>query len=204
MYKTDYCGDLRASDEGREVTLAGWVHRRRDHGGLIFVDLRDSRGLVQVVFLPEEAEAHAVAERGARRVRAAGERRRAAAPRRHRERESRPGQIEVRATSATVLNAAKTPPFYINDESEPGEVARLKYRYLDLRRERMRNNIFLRATGREVHPRLSHRQRIHRDRDAGAGEPDAGGRARLPGAEPRASRATSTRCRSRRSSSSSC
>ena len=58
MYKTDYCGELRASDEGREVVLAGWVHRRRDHGGLIFIDMRDSQGLVQVVFLPEEAAAH--------------------------------------------------------------------------------------------------------------------------------------------------
>ena len=61
MYKTDYCGDLRASDEGRDVVLAGWVHRRRDHGGLIFIDLRDSRGLVQAVFNPEQAAAHGVA-----------------------------------------------------------------------------------------------------------------------------------------------
>jgi aspartyl-tRNA synthetase len=60
MQKTDYCGELRTADEGREVALAGWVHRRRDHGGLIFIDLRDSRGLVQVVFQPEDAEAHAV------------------------------------------------------------------------------------------------------------------------------------------------
>ncbi len=62
-YKTHYCGDLRKEDSGREVTLAGWVHRRRDHGGLIFIDLRDTRGLVQVVFNPKLApEAHAVAE----------------------------------------------------------------------------------------------------------------------------------------------
>ncbi len=63
MLKSDYCGDLRASDEGREVRLAGWVHRRRDHGGLVFIDLRDSHGIVQVVFNPQEGggEAHAVA-----------------------------------------------------------------------------------------------------------------------------------------------
>jgi aspartyl-tRNA synthetase len=145
MYKTDYCGDLRASDEGRDVTLAGWVHRRRDHGGLIFIDLRDSRGLVQVVFLPEDASAHAVAEeaRGEYVVQVQGsvQRRRAGTENANLD----TGEIEVRAKSAVILNSAKTPPFYINDESEPGEVARLKYRYLDLRRERMHANIVLRA-----------------------------------------------------------
>jgi aspartyl-tRNA synthetase len=145
MYKTDYCGDLRASDEGRGVTLAGWVHRRRDHGGLIFIDLRDSRGLVQVVFLPEDASAHAVAEeaRGEYVLQVQGtvQRRRAGTENANLD----TGEIEVRAKSAVILNSAKTPPFYINDESEPGEVARLKYRYLDLRRERMHANIVLRA-----------------------------------------------------------
>jgi aspartyl-tRNA synthetase len=145
MYKTDYCGELRVSDEGRQIVLAGWVHRRRDHGGLIFIDLRDSRGLLQVVFSPDEQAAHAVASeaRGEYVLRVTGvvQRRRAGT-----ENPKMPtGEIEVRATSATVLNSAKTPPFYINDdESEPGEVARMKYRYLDLRRERMHNNIVLR------------------------------------------------------------
>jgi aspartyl-tRNA synthetase len=145
MYKTDYGGELRASDEGRDVTLAGWVHRRRDHGGLIFIDLRDSRGLVQVVFLPEDAAAHAIAEevRGEYVLQVHGtvQRRRAGTENPNLD----TGEIEVRATSATILNTAKTPPFYINDDSEPGEVVRLKYRYLDLRRERMHDNIVLRA-----------------------------------------------------------
>jgi aspartyl-tRNA synthetase len=144
VLKTHYCGDLRASDEGQDVVLAGWVNRRRDHGGLTFIDLRDSRGLVQVVFNPEQADAHAVAgdARGeyVLRVRGRVERRRPGT-----ENDKMPtGAIEVRATEAEVLNAAKTPPFYVNDETEPGDTARLKYRYLDLRRERMHNNIVLR------------------------------------------------------------
>ena len=145
MYKTDYCGDLRASDEGKDVVLAGWVHRRRDHGGLIFIDLRDSRGLMQVVFLPEDAAAHAVASeaRGEYVLRITGtvQRRRAGT-----ENPKMPtGDIELRATSAEVLNTAKTPPFYINEESDVDEQLRLKHRYLDLRRERMHNNLVIRA-----------------------------------------------------------
>jgi aspartyl-tRNA synthetase len=146
MLKTHYCGDLRASHEGAEVTLAGWVHRRRDHGGLVFIDLRDSRGIVQTVFHPEQAEAHAVASEARSefvlQVCGRVERRRPGT-----ENAGLPtGEIEVRAASAKVLNAAKTPPFYINnDEVEIGESQRLRYRYLDLRRERMQRNIVLRA-----------------------------------------------------------
>ncbi|MBI2724535.1 MAG: aspartate--tRNA ligase [Chloroflexi bacterium] len=144
MLKTDYCGDLRASDEGREVELAGWVNRRRDHGGLIFIDLRDSRGIVQVVFDPAQAAAHAVASeaRGeyVLRLRGRVERRRAST-----ENDGMPtGKIEVRAREAEILNAAKTPPFYINEDADVDEQLRLKYRYLDLRRERMHDNIVMR------------------------------------------------------------
>ncbi len=144
MLKTHYCGDLRASDAGADVVLAGWVHRRRDHGGLIFIDLRDSRGLVQVVINPEAAEAHAAASdaRGEYVLRIEGrvERRREGTAN-----DKLPtGEIEVRATAVEVLNPAKTPPFYINEESDVEETLRLKYRYLDLRRERMHNNIVLR------------------------------------------------------------
>ena len=144
MLKTDYCGDLRASDEGKDVVLAGWVHRRRDHGGLIFIDLRDSRGLVQVVFGPEQAKAHAAASeaRGEYVLQVHGrvQRRRPGT-----ENEKMPtGDIEIAATEASILNAAKTPPFYINEESDVDEPLRLKYRYLDLRRERMHNNIVMR------------------------------------------------------------
>jgi len=144
VLKTDYCGDLRASDEGRDVVLAGWVHRRRDHGGLIFLDLRDSRGLIQVVFHPDEAQAHATASdaRGEYVLQVSGrvERRRPGTV----NEKLATGEIEVRATEARVLNPAKTPPFYINEDVEPGEMLRLRYRYLDLRRERMQRNIVLR------------------------------------------------------------
>jgi aspartyl-tRNA synthetase len=146
MLKTAYAGDLRASDEGREVTLAGWVHVRRDHGGLIFIDLRDSTGLVQVVFVPEDAAAHAIASEARNefvlRITGTVQRRRAGS-----DNPNLPtGEIEVRATAAEVLNAAKTPPFEVNDdEIEPGSIERGKYRYLDLRRTRIHNNMLLRG-----------------------------------------------------------
>jgi aspartyl-tRNA synthetase len=145
MYKTDYCGDLRTSDAGREVVLAGWIHRCRDHGGLIFIDLRDSTGLVQVVVHPEQPDAHAVASQArgeyVLRVSGAVQRRRPGT-----ENAKLPtGEIEVRAASVETLNSAKTPPFEINDdEAEPGEIVRQKYRYLDLRRIRMHRNMVIR------------------------------------------------------------
>ncbi|MEX2246250.1 MAG: aspartate--tRNA ligase [Dehalococcoidia bacterium] len=144
MLKTRYCGELRASDEGRDVVLAGWVHRRRDHGGLIFLDLRDSSGLVQVVANPDTPGAHAVASEARNeyvlQVEGRVERRRPGT-----ENDRLPtGQVEVRARAATILNPSRTPPFYINEEQEPGDVNRLRYRYLDLRRERIHGNIVLR------------------------------------------------------------
>ncbi len=144
MLKTDYCGDLRAGDEGKDVVLAGWVHRRRDHGGLIFIDLRDSRGIAQVVFSPDQAAAHAAASeaRGEYVVQVRGrvQRRRPGT-----ENDKMPtGDIEVAAADATILNAAKTPPFYINEESDVDEQLRGKYRYLYLRRERLHNNMVVR------------------------------------------------------------
>ena len=159
MLKTDYCGDLRAADEGRDVVLAGWVHRRRDHGGLIFIDLRDSRGIMQVVFAPEDAAAHAIASeaRGEYVLRISGrvQRRRPGT-----ENAAMPtGEIEVRAAQADILNTAKTPPFYINEDIAVDEQLRLKYRYLDLRRERMHNNIVLR------HKIVAYIRRFLTDRD---------------------------------------
>ena len=145
MLKSDYCGELRKEQAGQEVTLAGWVHRRRDHGGLIFIDLRDSTGLVQVVVNPQSApEAHASASeaRGEYVLQVRGE----VAPRRPgTENATLPtGAIEVIAREVTILNPSKTPPFYINEESAVEELLRLRYRYLDLRRERMHENIVMR------------------------------------------------------------
>jgi aspartyl-tRNA synthetase len=145
MLKTHSCGELRASHDGESVTLAGWVHRRRDHGGLIFIDLRDHDGLTQVVFNPKDAaEAYAVgdAARGEYVLQVEG------AVARRPEGTENPnlatGEIEVRAQAAAILNEAKTPPFYIVEETDVDELLRLKYRYLDLRRETMQGNIVLR------------------------------------------------------------
>ncbi len=145
MLKDRSCGELRAADDGATVTLAGWVNRRRDHGGLIFIDLRDHDGLVQVVFNPQENKAaHTVAEelRGEFVLQVKGK------VARRREGTDNPnlptGEIEVHAEEATILNPAKTPPFYITEETDVDEMLRLRYRYLDLRRERMHENIVTR------------------------------------------------------------
>ena len=139
------CGSLRATDVGNRVELQGWVNRRRDLGGLIFIDLRDRYGLTQVVFNPElNPAAHE----------AAGELRNEFVLKvtgivRHRpEGTENPrlatGEIEIETESFEILNRSKTPPFYINEESEVDENLRLAYRYLDLRRKRVQSNIILR------------------------------------------------------------
>ena len=144
MLKSIDCGLPRADHTGQNVTVAGWVHRRRDHGGLIFIDLRDSTGLVQVVFQPEAQDAHATAERfrsewvvqvqGQIRMRPEGT-----------ENAGLPtGAVEIVASEATVLNAAKTPPFDVTLDAPVDESLRMRYRYLDLRREHMRENLRLR------------------------------------------------------------
>jgi len=150
VLKSHYCGELRAEHAGQTVTLAGWVHRRRDHGGLIFLDMRDSSGVVQVVVNPQSAaEAHAVASEARNEyvLQITGE---VATRRPGTENDAMPtGAIEVTAEAIVNLNAARTPPFYINEESPVEELLRLRYRYLDLRRETMHNNIVLRS--RVVH-----------------------------------------------------
>jgi aspartyl-tRNA synthetase len=136
-FRARHSGSLRAEDEGQEVELYGWVARRRDHGGLIFIDLRDRRGLVQVVFNPERAhDAHTTAsELRAEfviRVKGSVARRPAGS-----ENPDLPtGDVEVMAGELEVISPSKTPPFPISDESEADEPTRLKYRYLDLRRPR--------------------------------------------------------------------
>src|SRR5512136_2910035 len=145
MLKTINCGDLRLAHAGQKVTLAGWVHRRRDHGALIFLDLRDRSGLVQVTCNAQNTpEAHAVLNgvrneyvvqiTGAVHERPAG----LANP------NVPTGEIEVVVEAAQVLNEARTTPFYINEDTVVDEALRLKYRYLDLRRLPMQNNIILR------------------------------------------------------------
>jgi aspartyl-tRNA synthetase len=145
LLKDRSCGELRADHIDSEVTLAGWVHRRRDHGGLIFIDLRDVRGITQVVFNPEISKtAHDVASqlRPEYVVKVTGKvGRRPAGTENTR---LNTGEIEVIVSSAELLNTSKTPPFYINEDVEVDENVLLKYRYLYLRRSRMRDNILLR------------------------------------------------------------
>ncbi len=146
MLKSHSCGGLNKKYVGVKVTLAGWVDRRRDHGGLIFIDLRDREGIVQVVFNPEVSKpCHEIASemRNEYVVKVSGE----VTPRLPGTENPKlaTGDIEVIAHSVAILNPSKTPPFYINEDVEVVEESlRLKYRYLDLRRPRMKENLLLR------------------------------------------------------------
>ena len=145
MLKSHSCGELNRKHVGIKVTLAGWVDRRRDHGGLIFIDLRDREGMVQVVFNPELSKlCHEIAGeiRNEYVVMVSGEV--ALRPSGTENSKLPTGDIEVIAHNTDILNPSKTPPFYINEDTEVEESLRLKYRYLDLRRTRMKENLLLR------------------------------------------------------------
>jgi len=144
MYRTHTCGELRLDNQGSVVTLAGWVQRVRNLGGMTFVDLRDRYGITQLVF--DEKTEKAVAEKAGQLgreyvIQATGT---------VRERSSKnkniaTGEIELEVTALNILNAADTPPFTIEDESDGGDELRMKYRYLDLRRAPVRDTLILRA-----------------------------------------------------------
>jgi aspartyl-tRNA synthetase len=146
LKRTHYCGDLNASHVGEEVVLMGWAHRRRDHGGVIFIDLRDREGLVQVVFNPEiSAGCHneagrirsefVLAVKGLVRKRPEG----------MENPDLKTGVIEVLGNNLEILNESKTPPFLLDGTAEISENVRLKYRYLDLRRPEIQKNLILRS-----------------------------------------------------------
>jgi len=145
LLKSHSCGELRDKHVGQEVTLAGWVHRRRDHGGLIFIDLRDREGIAQVVFNPEISKGvHKVANELRNEYVAKVTGKVAQRPPGTENTKLPTGKIEVIASDIRILNTAKTPPFYINEDAEVDENLCLKYRYLYLRRPRMKDNIILR------------------------------------------------------------
>lgn len=145
LHRSHYCAEVSEADKGKEVVLTGWVERRRDHGGLIFIDLRDRTGIVQVVASPDYEQAsfdkaeqvrteYVLVVRGVVRMRDAD----TVNPK------MKTGTIEIRCEELRILNSSKTPPFYIEDNIDVDEKIRLKYRYLDLRRPEMQNNLIMR------------------------------------------------------------
>ena len=143
LKRTHYCGELRAKDEGRAVTIMGWVAKRRDLGNLLFLDIRDRSGLVQVVFNKEtQPTAHAKAEQARSEFVVAIEgkiiKRQKSNP------ELATGEVELIAEKLHILNNAKTPPFQVEDDTTAAEETRLRYRYIDLRRSKPHHNLVLR------------------------------------------------------------
>ena len=143
--RTHYCGDLNAENIGNAITVCGWVHRRRDHGGVIFLDLRDREGILQVVVDPDTEEAFATADQarsewvmqitGLVRIRPEGTA----------NAEMPTGEIEILGHEVLVLNTSETPPFQLDEHVKAGEEVRLKHRYMDLRRPEMLDNLMLRS-----------------------------------------------------------
>ena len=145
MYRSNYCGLVTSKNIDEEVTLCGWVDRRRDHGGVIFVDLRDREGIVQVVFDPDAGEFFAQADK----VRSEYVLKVTGKVRARSEATVNPnmatGEIEVYGTALEILNGAETPPFQLDEHVTVGEDVRLKYRYMDLRRSEMQNSLRFRS-----------------------------------------------------------
>lgn len=141
MYRTHTCNELTKKSDGEVVKLAGWVHRRRDHGGLIFIDLRDGYGLTQIVFDPDNSDSFKIGDKcrsefvleieGKVRLRPDGQT----------NENLETGEVEVLVEKALILNEAKTPPFEVDQDKEVSEELRMKFRYVDLRRERLHKNI---------------------------------------------------------------
>jgi aspartyl-tRNA synthetase len=142
LKRTHYCGELRSSDEGRDVVLMGWVHRRRDLGNIIFLDVRDRTGLTQAMFHVKHSEALAKAEQVRPEYVVAVEGK--VVKRQKPNPDLATGEVEVLATKLHILNTAKTPPFPVEDEITALEETRLRYRYLDLRRPKPHRNLALR------------------------------------------------------------
>ncbi|MEQ8561378.1 MAG: amino acid--tRNA ligase-related protein, partial [Cytophagales bacterium] len=144
MYRTNNCGELRKSDEGKKVILSGWVQKTRDKGGMIWIDLRDRYGITQLIL--EEGKTPKAAIETARKlgreyvILASGE----VIERYSKNPDLKTGDIELKVESLSILNASKVPPFTIEKESDGGEELRMKYRYLDLRRAPLQESLRLR------------------------------------------------------------
>jgi aspartyl-tRNA synthetase len=144
--RTHYCGDLRAGDIGSEVILMGWALRRRDHGGLIFIDLRDREGIAQIVFDPEvNGSAHTVAESVRSEFVLAVKGKVIPRPEGTVNPNMKTGEVEIQVLECKLLNRSKPLPFMLDEHSDINENIRLKYRYLDLRRPQLQHNLILRS-----------------------------------------------------------
>ena len=143
--RSHLCGEVKGDCEGKEVEVYGWVHRRRDHGGVIFLDVRDHSGILQVVFDPDFKDSFEVADsvRNEYVLRATGQVRKRPAGSENPDMVT--GEVEVLGSDLEVLNEAKTPPFQLDEYSEAGEDIRLRYRYLDLRRPEMQARLRMRS-----------------------------------------------------------
>ena len=203
MMRTDRAGDLRSTDIDRDVVVCGWVDSRRDHGGVVFLDVRDVAGIVQVVVDPEQevgADVHRVRNEYVVRVEGTV---------RHRPEgtvnDTLPtGEVEVAATVLEVLNESETPPFPVDDRIEADEMLRLRHRYVDLRRPRSAAQPAGARPGERRAAPIARRPGLHRGRDARCSSRRRP-RVRATSWCPRACRpASSTRCRRARSCSSSC
>ncbi|SDN55047.1 aspartyl-tRNA synthetase [Paenibacillus sp. yr247] len=151
MLKTHHCGQLTKAQVGQTVTLNGWVQRRRDLGGVLFIDLRDRSGLVQTVFNPDfSGNALAIAERARNEYVLAVKGKVVERDAETVNNNIPTGEIEIQVTEIEIMNAAKTPPFFIEDGVEVDEAVRLKYRYLDLRRPEMQKTLMLRSKASKV------------------------------------------------------
>ena len=143
--RSHYCGQVTAVEVGREVCLMGWVQRRRDHGGLIFIDLRDREGIVQLALDPDrDPEAHGKADKVRNEYVVAVRGKVSPRPEGTVNPKMKTGEVEVEVSDLRILNTAKTPPFMLDEYTEVAENIRLKHRYLDLRRPAVQNNLMLR------------------------------------------------------------
>ncbi|MBP6808204.1 MAG: aspartate--tRNA ligase, partial [Chromatiaceae bacterium] len=140
--RSHYCGDLNREQVGQEVSLSGWVHRRRDHGGVIFIDLRDRSGLIQVVIDPDNPETFRLAEQARSEFVIRVEGRVRPRPEGTENKDMPTGEVEVLARALTILNSSETPPIQIDDHGrDAAEELRLRYRYIDLRRPEMQERL---------------------------------------------------------------
>ena len=201
--RSDYCGQLTARDIGREVVLMGWALRRRDHGGLIFIDLRDREGIAQIVFDPEvNPVAHQVAEGVRSEFVLAVKGKVIPRPEGTVNPNMKTGEVEIQVAECKLLNRSKPLPFMLDEHSEVNENIRLKYRYLDMRRPQLAAEPDPAPPGGTGDPSVSDRKRIFGVGNALSDQIDPGRGPGLPGPIAGSTRGSSMPCPSRPSSSS--